>query len=352
MFSGPLECPGLVRTIPWMPRTVSEPPVCKHLDGLVELMGQVTGKALTEFDEDAIHKARVTTRRLKAAMELLEPVLEKDSYRPMARMGRRLRRRLGPLRDIDVMLGHLEKIKPTMKFAPAVEWFRDRLHEQRDKSRLKSSHKSSPAKVLVRLKTWPMLRQEIVAAGERVDPLLAESVHLRLDAFTEHANHLGGTDPHELRIAGKSLRYTLELAKAQGHRLPAKILRAFKRMQDNLGEWHDHVVLAERVMQACIDCDLPLHDAAMQRQVLGLVDFSMKRAQLELERFGRLWEETGPELSLSIRGSVPLTHPAAAAAPSMEQSPAATEPKTGPDPVQISPPPAPEAAPQAPPSAA
>ena len=103
---------------------------------------------------------------------------------------------------------------------------------------------------------------------------MANAVHLQLDAFAEHAAAVTGPpgsaadrDPHELRIAGKALRYTLEMAVESGHPLPAAVTRTFKRMQDALGAWHDMVVLAERALHATLDAGLAYHDPALHLAV-------------------------------------------------------------------------------------
>jgi hypothetical protein len=62
----------------------------------------------------------VTTRRLKAAIDLIEPLLLEDSRRSFARVLRRLRRVLGPIRDVDVMLMHLEEYRKHRKIAGVV----------------------------------------------------------------------------------------------------------------------------------------------------------------------------------------------------------------------------------------
>ena len=50
-------------------------PLLAYLDGLVEQLQKDTPKALRAFDADAIHDARVATRRLRAATDLLAPIL-------------------------------------------------------------------------------------------------------------------------------------------------------------------------------------------------------------------------------------------------------------------------------------
>src|SRR4051794_12290305 len=86
-------------------------PLLKYIDDLVESLRGLIPKALKEWDVEAIHHARVSTRRLKAALDLLEPVLPGGQRRPFAKVLRNLRRQLGPLRDMDVMLSHLKELQ-------------------------------------------------------------------------------------------------------------------------------------------------------------------------------------------------------------------------------------------------
>jgi CHAD domain-containing protein len=277
-------------------------PLCRHLDALVEDLRGFVPEALEKFDSQAIHKARVTTRRLKAALELLETVLKEDHARPFSRLGRKLRRRLGPMRDIDVMLGHLEEITPDSKLAAPADWFRKRLLEDREEQRAESTDKAPPDQILTRLGTWWALRQDVIQADPMVRSLLADSVKQQLEQFAHNAEHLATShDPHQIRIAGKSLRYTLEMADKEGCKLPKMVLRTFKQMQDRLGVWHDYVVLASRAMQASLDHELPLHDPPMQQKVLEFVEYSMKRAQQEMGKFSKLWMEKGKTLRDAIQ---------------------------------------------------
>src|SRR4030095_10453871 len=117
--------------------------------------------------------------------------------------------------------------------APAVQWLRARLLRDRRDAREKSEKKVPADELLSRLGTWWALRQDVIDADEKIPTLLTESLHLQLDGFIEHADALTNKpvpspglsesklgpghseqskrDPHELRIAGKNLRYTLEL---------------------------------------------------------------------------------------------------------------------------------------------
>jgi len=187
------------------------------------------------------------------------------------------------------------------------------------------------------------VRQEVVEAREAIDSLLAESLHLQLDAFAERAERLiapldqttepaDKQDPHQLRIAGKVFRYTLEMAQEQGHRLPASVLRTFKQMQECLGLWHDYVVLTECAMDLSLDCDLPYHDASLQGGVLELARLTVRRSAKQLDKFAKLWRRRGHELANVIRERFPLTRNVSAA-------------KTGPDQAGLSDKPVPVALP-------
>src|SRR6476619_6377009 len=123
-------------------------PLCQYLDELMDELRQRIPAALQEFDENAVHKARVATRRMKASLELLQSVLDQDRSKPFAKFGKKLRRRLGPLRDVDVMIGHLEEIKPENKLGPAAIWLKQRLVVEREGARSKSADQAPAVDVL------------------------------------------------------------------------------------------------------------------------------------------------------------------------------------------------------------
>jgi CHAD domain-containing protein len=290
-------------------------PLLAYLDGLVEQLQKDTPKALREFDVDAIHDARVATRRLKAATGLLAPILHGDSSKKFEKALRKLRRRLGPLRDGDVMIEHLSKLRAGTH-AAAVQWLSDALSSHRDAARADAA-KQGPGKVLAKLAGWWELRDGIAESQEAVDSLLSQAVHLQLDAFIEDASQTG--NPHELRIVGKGLRYTLEMAAEQGHKLPKSVLKTFKTIQQYLGDWHDNVVIVQAAMGNSLDTELTYKDMALQQQVLNLGRLFATRAQKEFAKFTSTWADSGEQLAAQIRDAFPLTQPV-------------TESKTDPDP--------------------
>lgn len=305
-----------------------------YLDERVEGLRKLAAKAIRDQDVEAVHAARVTTRRLKAAIDLMEPVLSRRCRRPFSRITRKLRRQLGPLRDLDVMLGHLADYRAG-RHAAATEWVVARLARCRELAARDAQKKAPPAQVLARLGSWWGVRQDISDAAKSIDALLADRIHVQLDMFAAQAGQLSAVtdaaeveseqksdaaadgdatraakspahgDPHEVRIAGKSLRYTLEMAEQHGRKLPPRALAQFKNMQEALGMWHDYIVLTERMLMETVECDLALHDPALQEQILSLAQTTLRKAQVELKKFTALWSQNGAKLSEGIRERIP-----------------------------------------------
>jgi CHAD domain-containing protein len=288
-------------------------PLCAYADPLVRDLRRLVPLALRRGDPDAIHDARVATRRLRAALDLLEPML--GEVKPLAMLRktlRRLRRQLGPLRDLDVMLEHLRPLRSRPRHAEAARWLGDRLEHERSLARRKAQKKNPPDKWIARLDAWETLRNAIIALDDAVARRMRSSLLSQWEAFAARADRLGrhmldgsaatAQDPHELRIAGKQLRYTFEMLARTRTRPPAAVARTFKRMQDELGLWHDHVVLAECAMHQSIDALLAHHDPELQAQVLAMTTATLRTARHRLARFARLWREKGPGLSEIVRG--------------------------------------------------
>jgi CHAD domain-containing protein len=285
-------------------------PLLKYLDGLVDELRRLSAAALAENGVEAVHDARVATRRLKAAVDLMKPVISGGHHKPFNKITRVLRRRLGEMRDLDVMLEHLGEVR-SARHAPSVAWLKSRLEESRRQALARAAEDLPPSHVLPRLASWSGLRQEIIAAEEAVESVLAESIHGQLDEFAASAQRLveqvKGNDPHEVRIAGKSLRYTLEMARIQGVRLPKRVLGGFKRIQTALGLWHDLVVLTERALSESVEAQLALHDAECEKSLLSLAAATFARSRRQLAKVVELWNQDGPALTKHIREALPLT---------------------------------------------
>ena len=293
-------------------------PLCAYADPLMRDLRALVPAALKRFDAEAVHDSRVAARRLRAALDLVEPIVSSKATGPMRKTVKRLRRRLGVLRDLDVMIDHLAPLRRRPRHVQAATWLAEQLeHARQVERRATQEKKNTPQKWLGRLGAWEALRAEIVAHGDEVEALMRSSLLSQWQSFAAQANRLatrmpghqeaarhdstgaeqGVADPHELRIAGKLLRYSFEMLAKTRNKPAATVKRTFKQMQNELGLWHDNVVLAEAAIRQSLESQLAHHDPELHAQVLALATTMLRTAERKLIRFARLWREKGPALS-------------------------------------------------------
>jgi CHAD domain-containing protein len=217
-------------------------------------------QALEKGDVGALHRARVTSRRMR---ELL-PVLQLD--RSVARkLGRRLRRvtaRLGTVRELDVMVLLIDELHVSgRRGSGALGRVGVRVSKRRDRAR-KALLTRLPIADLTRLGR----KLERVAAGLKEDEratskAAARSWRWAIDArVANRAARLSAAMAdagavylperlHAVRLAVKKLRYAVELSmEAAGERTHAD-LRLLQRSQTLLGRLHDQQVLIGQARQ-------------------------------------------------------------------------------------------------------
>jgi CHAD domain-containing protein len=210
--------------------------------------------AAKDGDARSLHQARVATRRLREAMPLFGAGRKAEK---VARCVRRLTRLLGPARELDVSLLILDELEANEDVPPAaIDRLRASIADER--SRLQEH-------VRERLDEFDIqkVRKRAIAAArkgaEENTPRNAEAAAWtrertirrarRLTAAIEHAAGLYLPDRlHDVRIAIKKLRYTIELDAASRHGRPrnAAALRTLRNIQDLLGRMHDLEVLIAR----------------------------------------------------------------------------------------------------------
>ncbi|MGH9172814.1 MAG: CHAD domain-containing protein, partial [Vicinamibacterales bacterium] len=77
----------------------------QRLTSLVDAM-----PAAQAGDMRSVHQARVATRRLREALPVLSASISTRSLGRVRRQVRRMTRALGPVRELDVALGHLDEL--------------------------------------------------------------------------------------------------------------------------------------------------------------------------------------------------------------------------------------------------
>jgi CHAD domain-containing protein len=212
-------------------------------------------------DVRAVHRTRVASRRLRELLPILQ--LKPDIVRKLGRRLRKVTKRLGVVRELDVLLMLIDELHVSRRehsqalgrMAVAVSQERDAARE-RLSYRIPVDNMRRTARKLDRIVDGLWESEQSTGRGSA-----AESWRWAVDARTAvRASRLGLAITqagsvylperlHAVRIALKKLRYSVELATAAVGRKPGAELRMLKRAQDALGRLHDLQVLIEHVRQ-------------------------------------------------------------------------------------------------------
>ncbi|MCX7717105.1 MAG: CHAD domain-containing protein [Candidatus Sumerlaeaceae bacterium] len=226
-----------------------------------------------EPSPDDVHDARVAGRRLIAALRFFEPLLRRRRTRRLRRAVRAAIGALGDFRDADILVGLLERagkpepsppIKqaeradpPDPSTAPnilaaailALQAGRDEA-AARSREDFKAALPHTVIRGLQRLSNRGLPRRFNRPPWPDLLPYFAA---LQLQRVTHEFAALAATmnrnsppdDLHRLRIVGKRLRYSVEIALPP---LPAhSLLKTLRDLQDMLGTLHDLDVAIEYV---------------------------------------------------------------------------------------------------------
>ena len=274
------------------------------LTRIQELENQIEGAKKNE-DIEYIHKLRVASRRLRAALNIFEECLPRKQTKVWKKAVKNLTTSCGAARDADVLIVFLQNYSTHLeaRAAGGIEYLiriqkARRLLMQSDVVKVLDSLQASGSlfdlsnfcRTIRRGKdsgnaniktpsTYQKAHNRIVA---RLDELLALSrfVHDQ-SAIIKH---------HELRIAAKRLRYTMEIFSViYKNRLKDEIA-LIKQFQDVLGEMHDYYVWSQ---------DLRAHreeiPADAKYGMNGLLVHLGKQRAETYRNFVSLWDKTRAE---------------------------------------------------------
>lgn len=235
---------------------------------LDDLLSKTRAKPLPE----RVHHIRTTTRRVEA---LLETLLGKSTapHKLMKRL-RRLRKRAGKVRDMDVQMAALRTVKIGREPERKVHLmqylsdrrlkFQDRMVEELDadasRKLRKQLSKAKDALFPATIVSTPVVEADPTAKRKpkfadaatlsaKLDPL---GMSLRRFAAVVRAfPDFSENNLHDFRTECKRVRYTAEMATADDE--ARLVLDLLKEMQDQVGDWHDWQVLTSEAAQLFAD---------------------------------------------------------------------------------------------------
>jgi CHAD domain-containing protein len=205
------------------------------------------------LDADSVHDLRVASRRAASSILLLESVLQVNHPVKCRRRIKKLMKKVGPLRDVQVQISMVKKWKTTRLVAEFLDSLREIEKEEgravrkylnaSRKNKIRSSLKALERKAMRQLKstTARTIKQRIeeTLSARRADLMAARAGLLPSDPQRLHA----------LRVAAKKLRYSLEAARPVVGAAPKTELQQLHWYQTRLGHMRDVQILNERFQQ-------------------------------------------------------------------------------------------------------
>jgi CHAD domain-containing protein len=205
-------------------------------------------KARHSLDEDSVHDLRVASRRMSAALLLLESVLRKDRSSKARRGVTRLTKKLGPLRDIQVQI----RIVRTWNRTVDLQRFENSLvrTERQEKNRvLDYLSPRRQKRILQQLKAFEkesatQLRDIPQATIQRRLQNALSVRRMDLQAARKAMTPSDLASLHTVRRAARKLRYCLEAATETVDPAQRAELQRLRRYQTDFGNKRDQQLLA------------------------------------------------------------------------------------------------------------
>lgn len=303
---------------------------------------------------EAVHKMRVTTRRLQASLDLLEREMK---LRKLKRRLRNWRRKLSSVRNYDVFLELIEKETASRGKArrEQLQLVKTILQERRGQRATKVRHfleRIDLDKIAVRLGVTLTSTDESPESFRGDDGLPSESVvpetsvgTMTIDEQSESvaAEATAGVttideaavagyaaerldqrlaefqamvaqshptnDPaelHQLRIAAKRVRYLLEIVSEMGYGDASRALAWLRTLQDRIGDWHDLEALEEEIIAIVSSDEFMKQHLAESSQMLQAAAHLQKKKEALVSRLfpvrvPRYLEVTSQRIARALR---------------------------------------------------
>jgi CHAD domain-containing protein len=199
----------------------------------------------------ALHAMRVAMTRLKTTIALFSPMVDGDEQLRLGAELKWLNAHLGIVRDLDVALERLAKIK-NQTAASDRPWKRERAACQRHLTRALGSPRYR--RLIADLTTWiengDWSRKRAKAATERrarpADQYCSDILkewRAKLLKKSRKLKEFGARKRHRVRLANKRLSYAIEAAAelAPSGEIPARqaMLKTLRKAQKSLGQLND-----------------------------------------------------------------------------------------------------------------
>jgi CHAD domain-containing protein len=230
-------------------------------------------------DEEAVHQARVATRRLRSDLRTFETLLDASWATPLREELRWLGDALGEVRDADVLLIRLRRQLDGLRRPDRVVGARllDLVGAQRDEARQRlmevyeSTRYGEVLEAVVEGAAAPRLLPGADAPASEVLPALAAAAWDALETSMRRIGPGSADDElHAARIRAKRARYATEVAAPVVGKRAEKLAGRIAGVQEVLGNHQDACAARDWLRGVALDLEAPV--AFVAGELAGVQD--------------------------------------------------------------------------------
>ena len=281
---------------------------CKAIVDLLGGFEESVDGVIENQDIECVHKTRVTSRKIRAALPLFEPCFPSEKYKKWTKEIKKVTRLLGEARDLDVQIAYVKKYLKNINLTEKKYvniLLRDRVSSREAVQPLVTSgiDELKASNVLETMggfcgKVIAEKPNQIFNPNQVIKKALWQ-ICFRLDDFLSLEKYVHVEDAnlkhHEMRICAKKLRYTMEFfAPLYTNKLKEEI-ETIKAYQDILGEKHDLEVwidcLPKFIAQTKAKADKKFDSAKFEQAIQNFLAYIKAQRKDHYGRFVQLWED-------------------------------------------------------------
>ncbi len=266
------------------------------LRGQIEAWRELVAECGRKPGRKCVHALRVATLRAQAELEVCAAGLERDGHgaravRRWRKQANKLRRGLGPLRQADVLLAMLGRLRrqaggagngagngaerPPECADEIAELERRIARERRRAARKLAAAIGERQKRLERLSR--SVEDAVADAGWGKTGAHSKAIAEEIAGLAGEFAELNAENLHGFRKRVKKIRYRAEVVAGEDTEA-ARQAAALRRMADGVGEWHDWQTLAQEAAQdGALAGFLEMRTAEMLERALGECRRAMAR---------------------------------------------------------------------------
>jgi putative phosphoesterase len=266
------------------------------------LEDQIDGVRKNE-DIECIHKMRVASRRIRAALPLFLDCFPKKSCKKWLKEIKRIGRTLGSARDTDVQIAFIKKyldVQCDEKIRIGVEILLFKHEERRLNIQPEINNKLEELRyshLIENIQDYcQQIKQQANAVSTSMDvPSIYVKAHtniseklgdfLVMEDCVHHENDV--TNHHKMRIHAKWLRYTIEIFSPKYDEKLNEYVSTMKHFQDLLGEMHDYDVWIDYIPKFITQIKLELASRIETNEKIPTIEKGLLRFLQDVQEMRR-----------------------------------------------------------------